>query len=431
LTNDLRTLHESIFQLCSLFAFPHPSRDQFVSILFASPLLARLIAIFDDSHYRPIVTLLAQLFIDVSGLDPRFAGLFTGDPFYGHEKIMHVLGVLEGGSRSLLHVLAYNTFGGVADYLLNETDYFADYCRLLNGAHESSDAEMCFFAPFVHISLLRFSPLPVSPRNFLSLITTHLLRCEGGALEMGMWALYFWFKRSWSLGMSARSITKPLVEVLAVMLETGDATILKIALYIHCHLWVSGGRLDGRLVHFLASRYLALGDLLVEMMVCADGEIAGLAFLLLNNCLASDPRVFERMNHPEIVDAICSAMEDGPLRAKIEAAELLCTILLGTRPRNLVAILDERIARQLLDALDLESAKINESVFRVLLCSVSGVPELLGFLVEVDLDGRILEMDPGLSAGEAASAVIDMICRERALQQENQPLPNEGAWSAD
>jgi hypothetical protein len=59
------------------------------------------------------------------------------------------------------------------------------------------------------------------------------------------------------------------------------------------------------------------------------------------------------------------------------------------------------------------------------------VPELLGFLVEADLDERILEMEHELAACDAASAVVDLIFRERQQhQQESRPLPNEGAWGA-
>jgi hypothetical protein len=146
--------------------------------------------------------------------------------------------------------------------------------------------------------------------------------------------------------------------------------------------------------------------------------------------MASDPRVFERMIRPVIVDAICSTMEKGSLLAKVEAAELLCTILLGTRQENLAAIVDERIGHKLWDAIDLGSARVNESVFQVLLRAVSRVPELLEFLIEVDLDQRILEMEPELDGGEVGSAVVEMIRVEREFRQENEPLPNEGAWGA-
>jgi hypothetical protein len=246
----------------------------------------------------------------------------------------------------------------------------------------------------------------------------HLSGASGGCLEMGMWALYYWFQKSWQCGAGACYITKRFAQVIATMLSSEDPTILKLALYVHCQLWITDGREYGepKVVSCLLKRYMAAASSLMDMIASPTAEISALTLLLLNNCMASQQICFERLNEMSLLEPICYVLQEGSAGAKIEAVELLCTILLGTPPDDLAFKVDEAIVYKLLEAMDMGVSEINASVFEVFQYVIPSVPLVLNVLVTEDFDDNFMDVPPELDPGEAVDSILEMIFDARERQ---------------
>jgi hypothetical protein len=434
-TVDLSTFNDCLHHLCSIFAYPHPDRETYLTAVFMSPLLGHLISIFDDPIYCPIVLPLTRLFIDISALNPLFADVFLDAPFFGHEKITHVHATVADNVRCLLHVLAFNTFSRITSELLEHTSFFLRYCAILTTALAQDNAEIAFFAPFVTIAFLRSRPLPGPENNsrFLAVMADYLLQMDGRSLQTGMWALYCWFRKSWRSGAGARYVTKRFAEAVTAVLETEDTTVIKLALYVHCQLWITSGQEYGerKVAHYLVKKYQAMAGLLVDMIVGPVAEIASLALLLLNNCIAADRLCFESLPALELLEPIYQVLDDGSVLAKEGAVELLCTIVLCRHFEDWSRIVDEQFVLRLVDALAMESPGATSSVLLLLQCLIRQVPELPELLGAQDFDQLILDMDPELDPGHAGDAILAAICEAKEAQLDWAPLPTQGAWGRD
>jgi hypothetical protein len=402
---------------------PAPALPEDASRICISPLVPALIDTLDQPDWLPVLPDIVHLLVNLSALSSEFAQLFLEGERYGFEKLVHALGTFSGDLRNLLELLTYNVLYHIAPYVLESTCFLQAACnRVTSAIVDPDDISVLFFAPFSMIPLLRSMPVPIDtpmeqncPNAEFIFAMTALLSCSGSPLEMGMWALYFWFKNSWDHGAFACFITSDFMKAIWRMLTVQNEAVLKIALWVHSHLWIHQRGCYRRelVLETLANKYGKHDALLVQLVQHPVPEIAALALLMLHNFVAEDP------HHVHVFDAsilpvLCEIIADGPASAKLEAGHLLVTMLWCLSGGEQVEWVNEGVVHGLMDAAEIGDLFLSEYVFECLQHLAPACPQVVDVLLAADYDEYLAQMEADLNPGDVAETLYCLITHARA-----------------
>jgi hypothetical protein len=162
-----RDFGDCLVALSRHFAAALPNQFAFATCLQDSALLDALIENFDNVHFTSVSPLIAELFVNLSALDPRFATRFLRA--HGYEKVVHVRDACNN-RKPILLILAYNIFSQGGEDSIRECSDFQIYLSKMSRALKAGDCPILYFSSFVLVSLLRSAPLSVS-KDGIELIT--------------------------------------------------------------------------------------------------------------------------------------------------------------------------------------------------------------------------------------------------------------------
>jgi hypothetical protein len=426
--------------LCRHFAAPVPSQLALATCLQDSPLLDSLIQNFDNPHFIHVSPLIAELFVNLSALDPLFATRFLKQQ--GYEKVIHVRDVWNS-RKPILLILAYNIFsqGGIDS--IRECLDFQIYLEKLSRALQTGDKPILYFSSFVLTSLLRSAPLSESDdhaayhKQFVAVMGDVLREPLGRPIEIAMWAVYFWLKTNVGAEPLWDALTPWFVGSVAGLLYSENPLVVRLALYALACLWLIPNeprRARSEVVspqeRFERSRHRkeVIGELKKVFdydRVCeliADDDAGPYASVLMTNFVAFDVNTARAMRvQMHVFDVAMDVLRDGSAQAKIEAGRLLCLLLYQLRDEEREQFVNEDVIGLLIDALSVEDYDLTRDVLGLfskwMARAPSSGPDLKDVLLALDFDEYLTESQGKFDLDELDERVFEVLERRRQVLQ--------------
>jgi hypothetical protein len=214
-------------------------------------------------------------------------------------------------------------------------------------------AQIEFFAPFVLTALLRSGPIEGDELNslFVTTMESCLPNLKEGALQCGMWAIYFWIKH----GLQWRFLTEKLLQSLAHKVVTEDEIVVKLLLWIWSYFWLIPSEKSSRKIIQWLRCYFPLQQV-ADLMFCGVESVAEMSVFLLSNFTAFDSTNFEDFFDGDGFQRCSELLVNGSASLKKESAHLICVFLLKCEND----VLTERVSAELIEEIS-EIVKMDES----------------------------------------------------------------------
>jgi hypothetical protein len=375
----------------------------------------------------PFSELIAELFVNISAVSPGFARQFLMSPqyrFLGYEKMTHVRDAL-GPSHPLPLLLTYNIYRyhDVGEWALCECRDLEFYLDQTEAAAKRWDNETLFFAPFVLVSLLRSAPIPGDGgrhARFVGAVAAALVAAQREALVALLWAVYFFFRQNADTVHLWNALSPPFVQGLAVMLESDDRNVVRLALFANAFLWLIPEHRHVRKTGHKIEKFMKEAfrlRLVVRLAAGDDPEISAYAFTLLTNYMAFDRSTFLAvMRNDAILKVALGVLETGAVRAKTEAVHFVCGFLRKQTAGEWESAPALEVMQALIEALELQDEEVSADILELFIAMAHVVPESIGFLLEREFDTWLLESPQKLPPPFADERLYGLLssCRRSA-----------------